>query len=149
MSIDETLHQPLHVPFGRGYDIPPPKARVALRVRRFTEAVVNAQNSGAAVDIGAVLQRLGLPEDYGIESDLLGVELYEEMLDDLTAEEFARVVRAVGVWVLPGATRELAEQSLTDPMVAPAQAARAVRRATARRRPAASPGSASKSTGTT
>lgn len=148
MSLDETLHQPLHVPFGKGYDIPPPKARTALRVRRFTEAVVDAQRSGSVVDVSATLAQLGLDADYNIEVDLLGADLYEAMLDDLTAEEFARVVRAVGVWVLPGASRELAEQSLTDPMVAPVQPNRAARRATTRRK-APSPGAASKSTGTT
>lgn len=148
MSIDETLHQALRVPFGKGYDVPPPKARVALRVRRFTEAVVDAQRSGAVVDVLATLTQLGLDAGYNIEVDLLGADLYEAMLDDLTAEEFARVVRAVGVWVLPGATREMAEQSLMDPMVAPVQPNRAARRASTRRK-ASSPGGASRSTGTT
>lgn len=146
MSIEETLHAPLHVPFGAGYDIPPPKARVALRVQKYTSAVVQALRAeGTTVDVPALLRRLGLDPDveYSAEADLLG-DLYEPMLDDLTAEEFARVSRAVIMWAMPGVSREVAEESLMGPMQAPAKLNRAARRMAGR----GSNPSASKTTGT-
>lgn len=145
MSIDETLRATLHVPFGRGYDVPPPKARVALRVQKYTSIVVQALGGDADVDWRATMRRLGLDPDveYSAEADLLG-DLYEPMLDDLTAEEFARVGRAMVAWTMPGMTREMVEASLLDPTKAPAQLNRAARRKASR----GSTSPASTSTGT-
>lgn len=145
MSIEETLRAPLHVPFGAGYDIPPPKARVALRVQKYTSAVVQAFHEGATADIPSLLRRVGLDPDvtYSAEVDLLG-DLYEPMLDDLTAEEFGRVSRAMIAWSMPGVTRETVEASLLDPTKAPAQLNRAARRKASR----GSTSAASKTTGT-
>lgn len=145
MSIDETLRATLHVPFGRGYDVPPPNARVALRVQKYTSIVVQALRGDADVDWRATMRRLGLDPDveYSAEADLLG-DLYEPMLDDLTAEEFARVGRAMVAWTMPGMTREAVEASLLDPTKAPAQLNRAARRKASR----GSTSPASTSTGT-
>jgi len=145
VSIDETLRATLHVPFGRGYDVPPPNARVALRVQKYTSIVVQALRGDADVDWRATMRSLGLDPDveYSAEADLLG-DLYEPMLDDLTAEEFARVGRAMVAWTMPGMTREMVEASLLDPTKAPAQLNRAARRKASR----GSTSPASTSTGT-
>lgn len=129
MGIEETLRQPLHVPFGRGWDVPPPTARVALRVQKYTQAVVAALKD-ESVDVPAMLRSLGLDPDvaYSAEEDLLG-ELYEPMLDDLTIEEFGRVSRAMIAWSMPGMSREAAEASLADPTSARPKPNRATRRA--------------------
>jgi len=140
--VEDLLRQPLRVPFGKGYEIPPPTARVGLRMQRIAVAVMQAQESGDASSVTP--EALGLPADYDSNRDLLGAELYEAMLDDLTTDELARVVRAVGSWAMPGVSREAAEASLMDPFQAPPRN-RAARRATARR--AASSGASSKSTG--
>lgn len=143
MSVENLLRQPLRVPFGKGYDVPPPSARVGLRVQRIASATMGAQASGEPIDLAALLAAMGVGVDYDVNRDLLG-DLYEPMLDDLTSEEFGRVVRAVGVWAMPGATRELAEETLTGPTVAPPRN-RAARRAATK---AVSTGAVSKSTGT-
>lgn len=145
MGSEEVVRQGLRVPFGRGYEVPPPSARVGLRSQRLTLEVIAAQESGQALDVKSLAESLGGGPDYDPRRDLLGADLFEEMLDDLTVEEFDRVTRAMGIWVMPGATREMAEASLADPMVAtpPNRAARRARKP----RAAASTGDNSKGTG--
>lgn len=144
MSVESLLHQPLKVPFGAGYEIPPPKARVGLRVQKIAAATMQAQQSGEPLNLTGLLESIGVDYGYDVSRDLIGDETYEAMLDDLTSDELGRVVRAMGIWVMPGATREMAEASLMDPFEAPRKN-RAARRAHPK---AASTGSASKSTGT-
>ncbi len=140
MGIEDTLRKPIRLPYGSGHDLQPPRARVALRAQKLMAAQSAAAGSATAVDWDAVVREVGGDDLY---VDLFGAELFEALLDDLTGEEMTYAQQAMLLWCLPGITRDVVEGFLADPTVraAPNRAAR-------RRKPAASGGAKSKSTGT-
>lgn len=128
MSSLDTLYAPLHLPFGAGYDVPPPSARAAMRVQKITAAIHAASDHD--VDMEKLAQRLGIdPDEYDINIDLYGADLYERLLDDLNHEQMAVAQQAVLLWLMPGAGRAKAEEYLADPTKA-ARPTRAARRTT-------------------
>lgn len=130
MTAIETLRQPLHIPYGPGFDVPPPSARVGIRVQKIM-AVIRDAATGEDIDRDALMRRLGIedPENFDMNVELLGADLYEQMLDALNIEEMGAVQQAMFTWIMPNGSREAAEALLADP-TRPAQPNRAVRRRT-------------------
>ena len=115
-TVAETLNPVLHIPYGPGYDIPSPSARVGLRIEIVMSAVSKSQKSGEQPDLVALGKKLGLddPESYRIEEDLFG-DQYEPMLDGLSAYQMGIATKAMFIWLMPGGTIELAREFLADP----------------------------------
>lgn len=115
-TVAETLNPVLHLPFGTGYDIPSPSARVGLRIEIVMSAVSKSQESGEQPDLVALGKKLGIddPESYRVEADLFG-DQYEPMLDDLSAYQMSIATQAMFIWLMPGGTIELAREFLADP----------------------------------
>lgn len=113
-----SINQPFTITLGGNtYSVPAPKARVGKRATVILDAARREVATGEEVDPDKVLRDLGIddPDSYDIGADLLGVELNERMLDELTFDEYNIAQRAVFIWITPGAGREAAEAYLADP----------------------------------
>lgn len=115
-TVAETLNPILHIPYGPGYDIPSPSARVGLRIEIVMSAVSKSQESGEQPDLVELGRKLGIddPDSYRVEEDLFG-DQYESMLDGLSAYQMSLATQAMFIWLMPGGTLELAREFLADP----------------------------------
>ena len=127
-DIRDILRQPIHIPFGGGFDVPPPSARTGLRVQKIMAAIAKAEKNDEEVDMARLAARMGVadPDDYDMNVELLGEELYEKMLDSLTTDELGIVQQAMFIWVMPNGGRSKAELFLADPTLAQTQTEEAV-----------------------
>lgn len=121
MSVEDLLHAPLRLPFGAGYDVPPPKARAAMRVQKVMAAISREESTGVKIDVDALARRMGVTSDgeYDMNVDLFGEELYEQLLDDLNVEELGIATQAMFMWIMPNGSRALAEAFIADPTPRP------------------------------
>ncbi|MFA6734895.1 MAG: hypothetical protein WCS71_07365 [Sphaerochaetaceae bacterium] len=115
-TVAETMNPVLHLPFGTGYDIPSPSARVGLRIEIVMSVVSKSQESGEQPDFVELGKKLGIddPDSYRVEKDLFG-DQYESMLDGLSAWQMSIATQAMFIWLMPGGTIELAREFLADP----------------------------------
>lgn len=113
-----SINQPLTLRFGdRTYQVPTPKARVGRRVSIVLGSVDNAVNSDQKIDPDKLLRDMGVddPENYDMTVDLFGADLNNQLLDELTVDEYDIATQAMFLWVTPGAGRAAAEAFLADP----------------------------------
>ena len=115
-----TLNRPLHIPFGKGYDVAPLKAINALRIRTMGAMIDGDDPSDEQVaEAMGRLKELGIedPDNYGefeMGNDLFGVEMNVAMLNDLTMAEYDVARSAVIGWTLTQ-DRKPAEELLANP----------------------------------
>lgn len=145
-----TLNRPLHIPFGKGYDVPPLKAINALRVRTMGAMIDGNDPSDEQVaEAMGRLKELGIedPDNYGefeMGNDLFGVEMNVAMLNDLTMNEYDVARSAVVGWTLTQ-DRKPAEELLANPTGRPRpQDHKAPAKKPATRKPAAKKTSSSR-----
>lgn len=115
-----TINRPLHIPFGKGYDVAPLKAINALRVRAMAAAIdVDDPSDEQVAEAMGRLKELGVedPDSYGefeMGNDLFGLETNVAMLNDLTMAEYDVARSAVVGWTLTQ-DRKPAEELLANP----------------------------------
>lgn len=119
--LPDSLNKPLHIPFGPGFDVPPPKARVAKRVLEIIKVVERERETGQESELPDIARALGVedPENYDLDADLFGADLAEAMLDSLSVTEYNAAQQAVIGWLIPGSDRGKAEEFLANPTGAP------------------------------
>ena len=145
-----TLNRPLHIPFGKGYDVAPLKAINALRVRAMAAAIdVDDPSDEQVAEAMDRLKELGVedPDSYGefeMGNDLFGLETNVAMLNDLTMAEYDVARSAVIGWTLTQ-DRKPAEELLANPTGRPRpQDHKAPAKKPATRKPAAKKTSSSR-----
>ena len=152
MDIPEDLSQGLLVKFGEwSCLLPPPSARVAMRVRAMMGELEKAEHATDklrdaleaweeeleqdpesttprpvaeyTLDLEKLGSKLGVDiSDSNMNKDLLGEELYDLLLDELDINQFDLVTQAMYIWSTAG--KDAAERFLQDPTGRPNRASR-------------------------